>query len=397
MPGGSAERIVLKSTNNNKILVIGPTNQGALPESYARAFERLGMEVVRFDSDQAMMQASRFTGNRILRRALRSSLWNAVNRQAIEVAESVRPRLIFAVKCSFFHPETIRRIRKSVGVPFVNHYPDHPYMGIRWDPREASALRRNLIEVLRQYSIVWMWERGLVERLRRDGIEAKYLPFGVDPELFHPQSVDEGLYCDVCNIKHDVAFVATYTRMRCAGVAAICKHTVAIWGSNWPRKWRTLSGQHRAHAAVWGRAVGEIYAKAPVSLNVLNAENLGGPNMRTFEVPGSGGVMLAGYSSEQHEFFPENEAAVYYRSPAEIDDKIDLLLHDPDLRARIRRSAARLAAEQTYDVRAAHVLRECGLTVPIEPNSASFISTNLNSTNRKSAIRDLTKPRGLTT
>ena len=357
---------------NNKVLVIGPTNDGALAESYARAFERLGMEVVRFDSDRALRRASRFAGNRILRRALRSSLWNAVNREAVEVAEQVRPALIFAVKCSFFHPETIRRIRKSLGVPFVNHYPDHPYIGIRWDPREASALRRDLIEVMRQYSMVFMWERSLVERLRRDGVEARYLPFAVDPEISRPQAVPEGLHCDACHGDHEVAFVATYTRFRCAEVAAIRKHTLAIWGNHWPRKWRGLSGQHRAHPPIWGSACGDIYARAPVSLNVLNAENLGGPNMRTFEVPGSGGVMLARYSAAQDEFFPENEAAVYYRSPAELDDKIELLLRDPDLRARIRSNGARLAAGQTYDVRAAQVLRECGLAIPIPSDPRSL-------------------------
>lgn len=356
---------------NRKILVIGPSDEGALPESYARAFERLGMEVVRFDSDRALMQASRFTGNRILRRALRSSLWNAVNREAADVALRVRPVLIFAVKCSFFHPETVRQIRESLGVPFVNHYPDHPYIGVRWDPREASALRRDLIEVLRQYSTVFMWERSLVERLRSDGVEAKYLPFAVDPELCKPQAVEEGLRCEACNAVHDVAFVATYTRYRCDEVAAVRRHTVAIWGNNWPRQWRTLSGQFRAHAPVWGRAVGGIYARAAVSLNVLNAENLGGPNMRTFEIPGSGGVMLARYSAAQDEFFPENEAAVYYRAPGEIDDKIDLLLRDHELRSRIRRNAARLAAEQTYDVRAAHVLRECGISFPAKLRSSN--------------------------
>ncbi len=118
------------------------------------------------------------------------------------------------------------------------------------------------------------------------------------------------------------------------------------------------------HPPVWGRAVSDVYACAPVSLNVLNAENLGGPNMRTFEIPASGGVMLARYSPEQDEFFPEGEAAVYYRSPEEIDEKIDLLLGDRDLRRRLRRNALRLAAEQTYDVRAATVLRECGLALP---------------------------------
>ncbi|MGA8428588.1 MAG: glycosyltransferase [Candidatus Sulfotelmatobacter sp.] len=344
---------------NRKVLVIGTTDEGSLPESYARAFERLGMEVVRYDFVRAIRNAGRFAGNRVLRRALRSRLWNTVNRETAEVAQSVRPALIFGVKCTYLHPETVRQIRKSTGVPFVNHYPDHPYIGIPWDPREASVQRRDLIEVFRQYDVLFMWERSLVERLRRDGVEAKYLPFAVDPELFHPQSVDEGLLCETCHATHDTAFVATYTRFRCAEVAKIRHHTVAIWGNNWPRKWRTLTGEHRAHAPVWGKVVGDIYARAAVSLNVLNAENLGGPNMRTFEIPGSGGVMLARYSAAQDEFFPDNEAAVYYRSPEEIDDKIELLMRDCELRTCIRKNAARLAAEQTYDVRAAQVLREC--------------------------------------
>jgi spore maturation protein CgeB len=74
--------------------------------------------------------------------------------------------------------------------------------------------------------------------------------------------------------------------------------------------------------------------------------------------------MLARYSAAQDQFFPENEAAVYYRSPAEIDDKIERLLRDRESRARIRKNAARLAAAQTYDVRAAQVLRECGVGIP---------------------------------
>jgi hypothetical protein len=328
------------------------------------------MEVVRYDFERALMRAGRFTHNRILRRLSRLARWNAINRETEEVAARVRPALIFGIKCSYLHPETVRRIRKSVGVPFVNHYPDHPYIGIRWDPREASALRRNLIEVLREYSIVFMWEKTLVERLKSDGVEAKYLAFAVDPELFRPQTVEEGLSCQTCHQTHDVAFVANYTRFRCAEVAAIRRHKVAIWGNHWPRKWRTLAGQHRAHPSIWGNAVGQIYGKAAISLNVLNAENLGGPNMRTFEIPGSGGVMLARYSPAQDEFFPENEAAVYYRTPEEIDEKIDLLLGDSELRTRVRRNAALLAAEQTYDVRAAQVLLDCGLEIPV--NSGSF-------------------------
>jgi len=346
---------------NGRVLVIGTTSEGALPESYARAFERLGMEVVRFDSERAIMRANRFTGNRILRRALRTVLWNAVNREVAEVAQHVRPALIFAVKCSFLHAETVEQIRKSLGVPFVNHYPDHPYIGIRWDPREASALRRDLIEVLRQYSIVFMWERSLVERLRRDGVEAKYLTFAVDPELFRPQPGGEGLHCEICDRRHEVVFVGTRTRARQQEINRIVKHEVAIWGNGWSGE--STTGK-RIHAPIYGVKLAKIYGAAPVSLNVLNAENLGGPNMRTFEVPGSGGVMLARYSDAQAEFFPENEAAAYYRSPEELDAQIDWLLGDASVREQIRDNAVRLAASQTYDHRAAEVLRQVGLTAP---------------------------------
>ena len=349
---------------NRRVLVIGPLDSGALALSYARAFERLGMDVVPFDSERALHAASRFTGIRVLRRAMRRRLWNAVNREAVKIAQETRPALTFAVKCSFFDPQTVRDIRRITGAPFVNHYPDNPYIGITWDPREASALRRDLVEVFRQYNMVFMWERTLLERLQRDGVEARYLTFAVDPELFQPQAVGESLHCERCQTTHDVAFVATYSRSRCDEVAAIRRQPIAIWGHNWPREWRGLTGQHRAHPPVWGSAVSCIYARAPVSINVLNKENLGGPNMRTFEIPGSGGCMLARWSPAQNDTFPEGEAAAYYRSPTQIDDKLDELLRDRDLRARLRRNAARIAAGETYDVRAETVLRECGLPVP---------------------------------
>ncbi|MGD0931846.1 MAG: glycosyltransferase [Candidatus Korobacteraceae bacterium] len=347
---------------NSRVLVIGPSHQGALPESYARAFERLGMEVFRFDDDRALFRAAGFARNRWLRRAFRPLLWWDLNRAVLEVADAVRPALIFAVRAAYLEPETVARVRQLTGVPFVNHYPDNPYIGVRLDPREASTQRRNLIDALRQYSTVWMWERSLVRRLLDDRVAAEYLPFAVDPELFHAQAVTGPLSCQSCGAQHKVVFVGTCTRARRREITAIHKHSVAIWGNGWPRKWQ--SAQHQVHAPVYAEAVARIHAAAQVSLNVLNAESLEGHNMRTFEVPASGGVMLARYTAAQDELFPENEAAAYYRSPGEIDAKIDRLLADGGLRERIRRNGLRLAASETYDHRAAEVLRHVGLAFP---------------------------------
>ena len=355
--------------SNRRILVIGPSHQGALPESYARAFERLGMEVFRFDDDRALFRATGFARNRLLRRAFRGLLWWELNRAILEIAETVRPALVFAVRAAYLEPETVACIRKLTGVPFVNHYPDNPYIGLRLIPGEPSTQRHNLIEVLREYSTVWMWERSLLRRLREDRVAAEYLPFGVDPELFHPQSGAEPLSCQSCGTQHQVVFVGTCTRFRRREIANIRKHSVAIWGNGWPSKGKSAQ-QYRVHAPVYADAVARIHAAAEVSLNVLNAESLDGHNMRTFEVPASGGVMLARYTDAQAEFFPENEAAAYYRSSEELDAKIDCLLGDAALRERIRRNAVRLAALQTYDRRAAEVLRHVGLAVPASASQA---------------------------
>ena len=348
--------------SNRRILVIGPSHQGALPESYARAFERLGMDVFRFDDDRALFRAAGFASNRLLRRAFRPLLWWELNRAVLEIADTLRPALIFAVRAAYLEPKTIARIRKLIGAPFVNHYPDNPYIGVRLDPREASTQRHNLIAALREYSTVWMWERSLVRRLREDRVAAEYLPFAVDPELFHAQLGSEPFFCQSCGEPHQVVFVGTCTRARRREIASIRKHSIAIWGNGWPRNWQ--SARHRVHAPVYAEAVARIHAAAQVSLNVLNAESLEGHNMRTFEVPASGGVMLARYTAAQDELFPENEAAAYYRSPDEIDARIDSLLADTLLRERIRRNGLRLASSQTYDRRAAQILQQVGLAAP---------------------------------
>ena len=168
----------------------------------------------------------------------------------------------------------------------------------------------------------------------------------------------------MCSSDLAVVFVGTCTVARRKEIESIRRHPVAIWGEGWPKAWKWGSG-HRVHPPVYGRKLARIYGTASVALNVLNAESLEGHNMRSFEVPASGGVMLARYTKAQAQFFPQGQGAMYYQrnvGPGEgIDAKIDELLADAALRARIRREGARLAAAHTYDLRVAEILQHAGL------------------------------------
>jgi spore maturation protein CgeB len=364
---------------NKKVLMIGVFSAGGLSLSYASAYERLGYEVIRFDYDDAYFNGGKFAGNRLLRRTFRRVLWNRMNRRTREVALTVRPVLILAIKSPYLDPETIRDLC-SLGAPVVNYYPDNPYCGVPWDPRKTSAQRYDLIDALREYSRVWIWQPDLAAKLARDKVCAGYLPFASDPKMYYPHKDQDSEECLECHSGHKVVLIGQHSIKRQAHVAAIYKNSVDLWGARWARAGAKFADRHRIHrTAAFGSRTSMLYSQASVSLNVVDDLNMPGHNMRTFEIPASGGLMLGCYTREQAEFFPENEAAVYYRSPEELDTKIDWLLGDDMLRKQIRGNALRIAASQTYDHRAAEMLRECGLSVPVLANSRLNNSRGLTS------------------
>jgi len=338
-----------------RILIIGGFHLGSLCESYARAFERLGHEVFRFDSDRAYFQASRLAVNPVIRRLFRPLLWSRVNLSTIEVVRCVRPKLVLSVKGAYLHPETVRHIRVKEGISIINYYADNPYCGVPLNPRKTSAQRCDLIQVLRQYSRVYVWGEHLVKRLEADGVSASYLPFGVDSEQYRPFPWD---VCEECGKPHAVVFVGQCGEKRRKHLEEVRRHQVGLWGPGWERVAKRF-GRHRIHAfQAFGSVSAALYSRAEVSLNIVDDLNMPGHNMRTFEIPASGGVMLSTYTAEQAELFPEGEAAWYYRAPSEIDDILEEILGDKEAQGRIRGNARKIAQDHDYIKRAEGLLKE---------------------------------------
>jgi spore maturation protein CgeB len=345
-----------------RILIIGAFGPGDLAASYARGFEQLGLDVFRFDSDRAYFEAGLVAGNRWLRRAFRSWLWHTVNRSTVAVARAVRPQIVLAIKGTYLAPDTIALIKRELGAPFVNYYPDNPYCGVPLNPRKTSAQRRDLLTVLQQYSRVWTWESALTGRLQADGVQAAYLPFGFDPPPLDPPAAPIAGSCGECPGDHRVVFVGQHSDKREAHLSAIHRHAVALWGARWPRAGRRFDGRHAIHrTTVVAGATAQVYATADVALNVVDDLNMPGHNMRTFEIPGSGGVMLATHTAEQAAIFPDGEAALYYRTAADIDGLIDRVRAEPDLADRLRRNGQAIAREHSYHRRAGAMLAELGM------------------------------------
>jgi spore maturation protein CgeB len=349
---------VLLPKRNKRVFVIGPHGHGQLPASFAAAFEQCGFEATRFDSDVAYFNAGWCARHRLTRRLFRRSIWDSMNVDTLARVGESRPDLVLAVKGTYLHPGTIRAIRTRFGIPIVNYYSDNPYCGLPWNPRKSSIQRPDLIAALREYTKVWIWDRAMAHHLRRDGVEASYLPFGVDPQL---SQVDSASGCVQCGIPHPVVFIGQHSDKREAHVAAVRRHAVALWGNRWTRRARAIAGRHVIHAgAAFGPQCTQLYASASVSLNIVDDLNMPGHNMRTFEIPASGGLMLSTYTAEQAELFPEGDAALYYRQPSEIDERLDEALSNGDRMRRLKTRAYQIAHEHHYVRRATSMLAELG-------------------------------------
>jgi spore maturation protein CgeB len=107
---------------------------------------------------------------------------------------------------------------------------------------------------------------------------------------------------------------------------------------------------------VFGSEFARIVGESAVSLNLLRSQNAGAHNMRTFEIPAMGGVMLTTRSEEQQELFPDGDAALMFSNPDELRSGVERLLADSQLRQRLRIEGVRRAAAHTYDARAAKLL-----------------------------------------
>lgn len=71
-------------------------------------------------------------------------------------------------------------------------------------------------------------------------------------------------------------------------------------------------------------------------------------NMRTFEVPGYGGVLIADRTEEQSSFFEEGKEAVYFSSIDELRDKLHYLESSPGDVSSIKAAALKRAACSGY-------------------------------------------------
>jgi len=335
-------------TRPHKLLLIGADATDAIENHYRRAFRALGHEVTLFNPMRGLKP---LIHSRVLNRLtlpLHHHLVSYDLRQFF--ARAGRYDLVFVFKGHLFTPETIAACRKlSAGTPWVNFNPDSPFIP---GPGGACSFVERAIPL---YDVYFIWSHALMEPLRAHGAKrVEYLAFGYD-ELAHRPA--EQLDPELANY---LTFVGSHDAQRAAALEALADLPLRIYGNAWhklPRGSRLRSKV--VQSAIYDAELRRVVSSSLASINLLRPQNAGSHNMRTFEVPAMGGLMLTSRSEEQQALFPDREATLMFDDPAGLRQVAQELLSGAlDARALRARALARCQGH-SYVERARQVADAC--------------------------------------
>ncbi|MDM9379620.1 glycosyltransferase [Chlorogloeopsis sp. ULAP01] len=330
----------------NKVLIVGQALElGRTEEVYGRGFSALGCKVQHFTwKEAAPSLVSRSLPDRVAWRLAWKLLAKSANQKLVEIANQFKPDLTLVISPLLFHPDSILALKQH-GLVFV-FFTDNPVDAHH--THSNSWVQRGFP----LWDAAFIWSQELVERLVENGVKRAFFhPFCSDVEYHFPKRQANPIY--------DVAFIGNWdaSRKREQYLKAIADYRLGLWGSSY---WNTHCKEPTLKNLCQGmcsyQEIPEILGSAKMGLNILRPQNEEGHNIRTYEIPATGTLMLSERSRELMNLFAEDKEAVYFSSPNELRQKVEYLLQNHALIESIAQAGYKKALEDTIINRVKEIL-----------------------------------------
>lgn len=286
--------------------------------------------------------------NKLIYRAGLSRIIPRINAHLRDAVTRFRPDAILIFKGMEVQPATLEWLREQ-GIFLANFNGDNPFVfsgAGSGNPRVTAGIPL--------YDLHFTYNLEIKERLEREyRMATALLPFGFD--------VSDELY-ERCRQQPEVlrvCFLGNPDDGRVSLIRELLDRGVGIdvYGHHWDKFIHHDNLQ--IQDAVYGEDLWLTLYRYRVQLNLMRPHNLQSHNMRTFEIPGIGGIELAPDTPEHRMFFRPDHEIFLFRDMNECYDKIKMLLDLPAAEATALREAARavsIASGHTYKDRARQVL-----------------------------------------
>jgi spore maturation protein CgeB len=334
-----------------KVLVIGAESEYSIESFYLKYWKLygIGLEFEFFAAQNFFYSYyNKSIINKIIYKLKFNFIFDKINKLLIEKIDSFQPEIIFVFKGMEVYSKTLL-YAKSKNIILLNYNPDNPFIF-----SGLGSGNKNITESISIYNIHFTYNLEVKSILEEKFYLQTYLlPFGFDIDKQYLKNIT-----DLIEI-NKVCFIGNPDKFRAKLINELSDLGVplVVYGNNWKKYIK--NNDVSIFNTVYGSEFWKVLRKYRVQLNIMRPHNLNSHNMRTFEIPGIGGIQLAPDTVEHRLFFEEGKEIFLYKDLDDCKLKIDYLLSlsvEQSHNYRNLASEATINKEYTYKDRALQVL-----------------------------------------
>ncbi|HWK05460.1 MAG TPA: glycosyltransferase [Puia sp.] len=323
-----------------KILLVGSDQVWSLEKIYIKYLLQEGVSVELFAAQNLFYEYnSRSIANKLKIRAGFSGIYRDINEQLRTRIEQFQPDIVWVFKGMEVMPETLKWM-SAKGIRTVNYNPDNPFI---FSGRGSG--NRFVTGSISLYDLHFTYNLAVKKRLEEQlNLQTAFLPFGFElaGDVFQ-SAIREEEVLRACFLGNpDIQRAALVKELVNSGIP------MDLYGNEWG-KFLNDNPLLRIYPAVYGDDFWKTLRRYRVQLNLMRVHNEDSHNMRSFEVPGIGGIMLAPATTEHKLFFKDGEEAFLFSGVGECAGKAKYILGlNKEESDKIRDRAHRRCIEDGY-------------------------------------------------
>jgi len=333
---------------NKKILLLGSNESFSIERMYERAFKKLGFKVnllhiytIRKSLiSKFMWKYFRFIHFILIRKKIIKYILDS----------NKKYDLIIIFKGIYINEDFLSVIKKKFNnLKIINIFPDDPFK-INYF---KDISNKNILKTIPYFDHIFIYSKMILKKLRTKypKIRFSHLPFGYD------SFVHKNLKQEKNNTaKYDLSFIGTADDQRYEIIKSLNEFKIILAGNGWNNY--KLGKNITYVKEVNFKNFSKLLKISKVSLNILREQNENSHNMKTFEIPSMGGLMITNRTFEQNFYFPENKASLMYANIKELKLKIRKINNSYKKYNKIQKRSYAIVKKHSYIERVKYLLEK---------------------------------------
>lgn len=334
--------------------MLGTFNQGAIENFYKHGFEKCGITVETCGiADQYYSVLNKSILNKVINKISSDFFYKRINEGLLRFLNKKRYDVILVFKGMELFPETVRQLKEHASL-IANYNADHPFLFFA-----PGSGNQHVLNSIPHYDVHFSYAQKITRQLQsRFHKQAYCIPFGYNSNMQASTANASAKYIN------RFLFIGAFDQERAQYLNRLQSNNIDIYGD---AKWRSrnilrpYSKNAYRNRALYGNEYAEAITSSSGILNLLRKQNIieDSHNMRSFEVPGYGGLLVSQRTGEQQEFFEENKEAAFFETADELREKMAYLIKNEAVVRSIKKAAYQrsVRANYSYDQRSKQLLQ----------------------------------------